>query len=141
MRSIALKLALALVLASVLAWGLAACDPSGGDLGLYRPDMTWGPASNILYVADGAGDWVEQFCDHVHRTCLDAPDYYVSRLGEWRFSQEQCPFEVAELLSCFDALYECGDHGTWQWWEMVSMACAPETYQYEQCMEPYQQWD
>lgn len=127
---------LSLLVASLLAPG---CEPSGGELGYFRPDMTWGPGSNSLY--NTGENWVEQFCTHVHITCQDDPAYYEACLDEWRYGQEMCPVESADLLSCVDALYNCGDYENWDWWDMVSFACASEAYQYDLCVYPYDDYN
>jgi hypothetical protein len=127
---------LSLLVASLLAPG---CDGSGGNLWGFQPDMTWGPGSNSLYSTDEA--WGEQFCTHVHITCQDDPESYEGCLAEWGYSQEICPSESTALLSCIDALYSCGDWGNWEWWDMVTAACAPELYQYELCTDPQIYYD
>lgn len=127
-----LAVGLTLLGVSLLAGG---CDPSGGDLGLFRPDMTWGPASNSLY--DTEEDWAERLCKRVHITCQEEPEYYGQCLADWQYGQQVCPVESAALLSCVDALYNCGDYSDWQWWDMVSAACGPEGYQYDMCVYPY----
>jgi hypothetical protein len=137
--SLVLATVLVLVVVPVPVFGTG-CESSGGDRGLYQPDMTWGPGSNNLYDPMGV-NWVEQFCEHVHVTCQEYPEDYPSCLSEWQYSQQQCPFEVSALLSCFDAVYECGDYEDWELWEVVMMACQSEVYQYEMCMDPYWQWD
>lgn len=135
-RTLVLVTVLVTMLVTVLGTG---CGPSGGDRGFYQPDMTWGPASSSLYNPDV--DWVEQYCEHVHVTCLEEPGYYDYCLEDWRYYEQLCPKDVAALLSCLDALYDCGDQSSWEWWEMVTLACASEIHLYELCIEPYMQWD
>lgn len=143
--SMALVTALVTAIATAIATAPATgCDSSGGERGLYQPDMTWGPASNGLYLAEDYTtdeDWVERYCEHVHVTCQEDPSYYEYCLMDWGYYQQVCPEEVPALLSCIDALYDCGDQQSWEWWDLVTAVCASEIYRYDLCIEPYTRWD
>lgn len=123
----------------VLVTAAVDCDPSGGERGLYQPDMTWGPGSNLLY-STLEDDVVGQFCEHVHVLCGEQPASYEDCLDSWEGDAQYCPTETAELVQCMDSLYSCGDWESWAWWDFVSAACASEGLLLDQCLEPYY-WD
>ncbi|MFH2010004.1 MAG: hypothetical protein ABI333_25635 [bacterium] len=135
-RELLLVTALVSALVSALATG---CGNGDGDLGGYRPDMTWGPASNTLY--SPGGNWAQRFCEHVHVVCQDEPGAYEYCLMDWTFYQQVCPLETEAVLSCFDTLYECGRYEDWDWWGLVEQACASQYDTFFVCIEPYLQWD
>ena len=99
--------------------------------------MTWGPASNTLY--EPVGDF-ERFCIRVHVICQEAPDSYDHCRAEWSWHQWLCPVEARAQLSCYDALYDCGDYENWDWWDLVQTACAPQINQLDLCIESFVRW-